>query len=138
MYRSLAVLVVTVGSLCTTPPAACKCVNRIIYIEGSIVGSDNDGLSVKVKVVVTPDPNWEPQPEISIKDGKFSGEVYFDATKSEGRARDNCSRVPEEVEVVLLMDGREVNRIRLNVSKAFRRDVRHDYKLRSPIVLHSQ
>ena len=135
MCRSLALLWVIAGSLCAIP-SLCKCVNRIIYIEGSIVGPVSDGLTVEV--VVTPDANWEPQPRISVKDGKFSGEVYFDATKSEGRVRDTCSRVPEEVGVRLLKDGREVSRIRLNVSKGFKRDERHDYRLRSPILLHSQ
>lgn len=116
-------------------PGMCKCVHRIIHIEGSIAGSTLDGLAVKAEV--TPDPNWEPQPEISIKDGKFVGVVYFDATKSEGRVRDDCSRVPETVEVVLFRDGHEVDRVRLDVSKAFIRDEQHNYKLRTSLTLRS-
>jgi hypothetical protein len=114
-------------------PGVCKCVNRIIYVGGSILGPIADGL--KVMVEVTPDPNWEPQPDIVIKDGKFAGEVYFNATKAEGRVRDNCSRVPTTVEVLLLKDGREVNRVRLDVFKDFTKNERNDYKPRSPILL---
>jgi hypothetical protein len=134
MYRNLAVLAVAAALFAA--PGICKCRHRIIHVEGSIVSPATDGLSVKVEV--TPDPNWEPQPEVSVKDGKFAGEVYFDATKSEGRVRDNCSRIPERVEVVMLKDGHEVDRVRLDVSKAFVKDELHNYKLRSPITLHSQ
>jgi hypothetical protein len=49
--------------------------------------------------------------------------------------RDNCSRVPTTVEVLLLRDGIEVNRVRLDVSKDFTKNERHDYKPRSPIML---
>jgi hypothetical protein len=112
----------------------CKCVNRIIYVDGSIVGPITDRL--KVIVEVTPDPNWEPQPNIAINGDKFAGEVYFNATKSEGRVRDNCSRVPTIVAVLLLKDGHEVNRVQLDVSKEFIRNEQHDYKARSPIMLH--
>jgi hypothetical protein len=104
--------------------------------DGSIVGPANGGLTVKVEVI--PDPNWELQPEITIKEGKFAGDVYFDATKSEGRVRDDCSRVPETVQVVLLKDGHEADRVQLDVSKAFRRDELHNYKLRSSITLRLQ
>src|SRR5260370_499398 len=61
-------------------PGVCKCVNRIIYVEGSVLGPITDGL--KVIVVVTPDPNWEPQPDIEVKDGKFAGEVFFPTPQS--------------------------------------------------------
>jgi hypothetical protein len=134
MYRNVAVIAFA-GTLFATPGIS-KCVHRIIHVEGNIVSPRSDGMIVRVEV--TPDPNWEPQPEISVKDGKFAGEVYFDATKSEGRVRDNCSRVPERVEVVLLKDGHEIDRVRLDVPKAFAKDELHDYKLRSPITLHSQ
>ncbi len=135
MYRNLAVLAAAAGSLFAAP-GMCKCVHRIIHVEGSIVGPPSGGLTLKVEVI--PDPNWEPQPEITIKDGKFAGDVYFDATKSEGRVRDDCSRVPETLQVVLFKDGHEVDRIRLDVSKAFVRDELRNYKLRSSITLRSQ
>jgi hypothetical protein len=50
----------------------CKCVNRIIYVEGRVLGPITDGLRVRVEV--TPDPNWEPQPDIVLKDGTGSRE----------------------------------------------------------------
>jgi len=134
MYRNIAALVAAAASLLATA-AVGKCVHRIIHVEGQIVGPSSDGLTLRVEV--TPDPNWEPQPEIPIKDGKFAGVVYFDATKSEGRVRDDCSRIRETVVVTLLKDGHELDRIQLEVSKAFRRDELHDYKLRSPIALHA-
>src|SRR6266404_983996 len=101
MYRNLAVFAIAAALFAA--PGVCKCVHRIIHVDGSIVSAASDGMTVKVEV--TPDPNWEPQPEISVKGGSFAGEIYFDATESEGRVRDNCSRVPEKVEVILLKDG---------------------------------
>jgi hypothetical protein len=115
-------------------PAVCKCGRRIIYIEGTVLGTLTD--AVKVKVEVAPDPNWEPQPEIVIEDGRFVGRVYFDATKSEGRVRDNCSRVPKTVEVLLLKNGHELDRVRLDISKEFTRNKLDDYRPRAPIILH--
>ncbi len=104
MYRKIALTTLAAGLLFVAP-GICKCAHRTIYIEGSVVGAVTYGLSVKVEV--TPDPNWEPQPTISIKDAKFSGKVYFDATKSEGRVRDDCTRIPDRVEVVLLKNDHE-------------------------------
>jgi hypothetical protein len=134
MYRNLAVIAIA-GTLLASLGIS-KCVHRIIHVEGNIVSPASDRMIVRVEV--TPDPNWEPQPEISVKGGKFAGEVYFDATKSEARVRDNCSRVPERVEVVLLKDRHEIGRVALDVQKAFAKDERHNYLLRSPITLHSQ
>ena len=133
MYRKLALLMAGT-MLLFAAPGICKCRHLIIYVEGSIVSPGTDGLSVKLEV--TPDPNWEPQPDIEIKEGKFAGQVYFDATKKEGRVRDNCSRVPATVEVLLFKDGHEVDRVRLDVSKKFKKNELHDYKLRSPVILH--
>jgi len=134
VYRRRALLVAP-AILLFASPGMCKCAMRIIFVEGAVLGPITDDLKVIVKV--SPDPNWEPQPEIVLKDGKFVGKAYFDATKSEGRVRDNCSRVPETVEVLLLKNGHEVNRVRLDISKEFTRNKMHDYKPRSPILLHS-
>jgi len=127
-------LVIAAIMLLFAGPGVCKCAMRIIFVEGTILGPVTEDL--KVIVEVTPDPNWDPQPEIVLKDGKFVGKVYFDATKSEGRVRDDCSRVPKTVEVLLLRNGHEVNRVRLDISKEFTRNKLHDYKPRSPILLH--
>jgi hypothetical protein len=131
LYAKLALLMIATVSLFAAPSTS-KCVNRIIYVDGSIVGPVIDDL--KVTVEVTPDPNWEPQPDISIKDAKFAGEVYFNATKAEGRVRDDCSRVPTTVEVLLVKHGREVNRVRLDVSREFTKN-QQGYRTRSPILL---
>jgi hypothetical protein len=112
-----------------------KCANLLIHIEGRV---DGDSSNSKIVVLVVPDPNWEPQPEISMKDGTFVDTVLFNVTKSEGRVRDDCSRVPKTVDVVLLKYGHEVNRVRLDISRDFARNKLGDYKLRSPILLHSQ
>ena len=136
MLRGVALLGIAVELLVTAPPAICKCVHNSIYVEGSVYGPA--GAKFKLRVEVTPDPNWEPQPDLSVKDGRFKGVVYFDTTKSEGRVRDNCSRVPEGVDVVLLKDGREVDRVHLDASKAFVKDKQHGYKLRKPVMLRSQ
>ncbi|HEY6937749.1 MAG TPA: hypothetical protein VI424_11385, partial [Terriglobales bacterium] len=66
-----------------------KCGNSILYIDGSLTGSAANSI---VTAHVTPDPNWEPQPAVSVdKSGTFRAIIYFDRTKPEGRIRDNCS-----------------------------------------------
>jgi len=132
LNRKVALLFIVVAAVFVNS-AQCKCANRIIYIEGRLTGFVTDGLSIKVDV--TPDPNWEPQPSIVISDGWFSGRVYFDSTKSEGQHKDDCSRTPEKVEVILLQNGISLDRVTLAVSKAFVKSQR-DYKLRLPITLH--
>lgn len=125
-------LVLTAGFLPMSQGIA-KCAHHIIYVEGNIASASNQKLAVKIEV--TPDANWEPQPEVLLSEGKFTGELYFDATRAEGRRRDNCSRAPETVDVILFQDGHEVDRAHLDVSKDFVRDPKHDYRLRSPINL---
>lgn len=116
--------------------ALAKCGNQVLRIEGTIDGVSGDGL--RIKVLVTPEPNWEPQPEIPIKDGRFAGMVLFDRTRSEGRVRDDYSRVPDSMEVLLLRNGQELSRLQLDFKRDFVRDKGGDYKLRSPIVLRSR
>jgi hypothetical protein len=111
-------------------------VNHIIRLDGVIDGLAVNGIEIVVHV--TPDPNWEPEPEIPIKDHKFVATVYFNTTKSEGRIWDNCSRVPETVEVVLLKDSREINRAKLNVARDFAKDKMGNYTLLSPITFYSR
>jgi hypothetical protein len=131
------VVLLTVATLLMfAVPSECKCVNRAIQIEGVIAGPSTGNFKIAVQVI--PDPNQAQEAEIVINDHKFGGMAYFDSTKAEGRLKDNCSRVPEIVEVVLLKDGQEIDRIRLNISRDYVKDKIGDYKLRSPITLHSQ
>jgi hypothetical protein len=132
MYRAAFLLLMVVLLSRTT---LSKCANRLIHVEGRVDGISRNGLRILVQV--TPDPNWEPQPEIAIKDGSFVGTVLFNATKSEGRVRDDCSRRPIKVDIVLLKDGHQVNRVPLEISHDFVRNKLGDYELRSPIVLHA-
>jgi hypothetical protein len=134
VFRILVLLVV--AFLLFATGAVCKCANRTIRLAGVIEGAAADGIEIAVQV--TPDPNWEPQPEILIKDHKFVATVYFNIAKSEGLVRDNCSRVPETLEVVLLKDSREVDRAKLDVARDLTKDKVGDYKVRSPITLHSR
>jgi hypothetical protein len=113
-----------------------KCANEVIHIEGSIVGSGGEGFRVAIKV--SPDPNWEPQPEIRIDNGKFAGEVLFNSTKSEGRVRDNCSRVPASVRVSLSLNDQQVALRELAIKKDFVKGKNGDYRLRTALVLRPQ
>jgi hypothetical protein len=101
-----------------------------------IVGPPKRNLTISVQI--SPDSNRARQPEIAVKDGKFSGTAYFDSTKAEGRVKDNCSRFPETVDVVLSREGQKVDQTQLNISKDYVRDKNGDVKLRSSITLHSQ
>jgi DNA-binding NarL/FixJ family response regulator len=113
-----------------------KCANQLIHIEGSVHGASSK--EFRISVDVTPDPNWEPQVEIPIEDGMFAGTVLFNSTESEGRVEDDCSRTPKIVQVTLLKDGHEVDRVRLDIARDFVKDKAGEYKLRSPVILHSQ
>jgi len=110
-----------------------KCANRIIHVEGSAVGVSGEGL--KVALYVVPEPNWEPQPDIRIENGKFAGTVLFDSTKSEGRVRDNCSRAPRSIRVLLFRNDQQIALRQLSVAKDFVKSKNGDYRLRAPIVL---
>lgn len=123
-------------ALVTAGEASAKCGSLIIRIEGRIEGGGGDDL--RVVVDVAPDPNWEPQPEIPIKGQAFVGEVLFDRTKSEGRVRDACLRVPDSLYVRLLRKGVELSRVRLLIKQDFVTEKGGNYNLRSPIVLHSR
>ena len=117
--------------------AAGKCANRIIHVEGRVDGPR--GGELRIAVVVTPDPNWEPQPPISVKEGTFTGTILFDSWKRRGViVEDNCSRVPKTVQLVLFKDGREVNRIHLDIGRDFIKEKTGDYHPRTPIILHTQ
>jgi len=133
MYRLLATFIFTVMMSSETSP---KCANKYIYISGRIVGPTDS--QFKVGVQTTPDANWEPQPAITLKEGTFEGKVYFDSTKAEGTTRDDCSRVPEIVKVELSKEGRQIDFVQLDVSKDFVKNKMGDFKLRTPVLLHSQ
>jgi hypothetical protein len=108
----------------------CKCANIIIHLEGHVRGGDSHGLEIVAET--SPDANWEPQPKIRVKRGNFAGELYFDTFKSR-EFNDICTRVPELIVVKLLRGKRQLDSIRLDISKGFVRDKSGDYKLRSPI-----
>ena len=135
MHR-LRILFTATVILLFSVPGVCKCANRFIYIDAQLIGPTNDGLRLKVEV--TPDPNWEPQPEITIKDGKANGRIYFNTTKSEGHFRDNCSRVPTTVKLLLFNGDREIDRVQLDISKDFVKTELRDYKPRLSAKLHTQ
>ena len=120
-------LVVVMGSAV----GFCKCANRFIWVEGHIAGRGSSDLEIIAQTV--PNANWEAQPKITVRDGKFSGRVYFDSTKSEGRFTHNCSRVPIVVRLLLIKNGQQVDSIQLNIDKDFTRDKTGDYKILSPV-----
>ena len=113
---------------------ACKCSGLAIHLNGHVSGGDGDRLNIVG--ITTPDANWEPQPKITVQHGSFAGDVYFDSFKSYDGATHICTRVPESVEVKLLRGKRQLDSIRLDISKDFVRDEHGDYKLRSPIEFH--
>jgi hypothetical protein len=116
--------------------AEAKCGNSSVTVIGRISGQ-TIGASVLVKI--SPDPNWEPQPDISIaSDGAFKATVYFDRTSAERSTRDNCSREPDEVTVQLFKNGHVIDSVTLNRVSDFDKKQRHEYELRSPVILHSK
>ena len=112
-----------------------KCGNSAIIIEGVIVGSAVDAT---VAIQVAPDPNWEPQPPISIDaKGRFRATVYFDRTKSGARS-DTCSRKPDIVTIQLKEAGQVLDQVKINAARDFVRKNRIDYETRSPLTLHAE
>lgn len=128
-------LIVILFILFTASVLEAKCGNSFIYVDGIVTGTVGNAT---VSVQVSPDPNWEPQPAISIgNDGKFQAKVYFDRTKSEGKFHQNCSRQPDTVTVQLLREGRTVDQVQLTIDHDFLKKDRFDYETRSPVDLHS-
>jgi len=129
-------VVLVVIALASSVAGFCKCANRFVYVSGHISGQDIGGVVVGVRTI--PDANWELQPEITINEGSFKGKLNFDTTKSEGRIRDNCSRNPKIVEILLFRHGQQVDSISRDISKDFTKDASGDYKLRVPIEFRLQ
>lgn len=132
IYRTVVLILVLMTA---SVAGVCKCANRFIYVEGHVTSTAGSGLEIVVQT--TPDANWEPQPKIAVKEGKFAGRIYFDSTKSEGRfAHDDCSRAPNSVRLLLIENGRQVDLIQLSIEKDFVRDKGGDYKILSPVEFH--
>jgi hypothetical protein len=131
MYRTLVLLFVL---LLASAAGFSKCANRFIFVEGHIAGAEGSRLEIVVQT--TPDANRD-QPKITIQERNFAGRIYFDSTKSEGRfTRDDCSRVPTTVRLLLFDNGHQVDSILLSIERDFTRDKGGDFKMRSPVEFH--
>ncbi len=131
MLKAFVLMILTIAF----PAAgACKCSGLAIHLNGHVSGREGNGL--KIVAITTPDDNFAPQPKITVQHGGFAGDVYFDSFKSYDGVTHICTRVPESVEVKLLRGKRQLDSIRLDISKDFVRDEQGDYKVRSPIEFH--
>jgi hypothetical protein len=129
-------IVILIFLLAACLPSYSKCVNRAIRVEGMITGPMTKEERIVIRVI--PDPNTSAEPETYIKDGRFTGIAYFDSTSKEGRVRDRCSRLPETVEVALVLGDRIVDTALLSVSTDFVADKSGDFRLKRSITLHSE
>jgi hypothetical protein len=118
-----------VVSLLMASDADAKCGRLHVHVTGAVVGISTQ--PVAIRVVLDPDQGTLSN-SIEVRDGKFSDAVPFDTYRSERgkRGKDDCSRVPEAVTIVVLHDEEVVCRRELEIKGMFRRDKAGDYHTR--------
>jgi len=121
--------------LAVSAAAMAKCGNLTIHVNGRILGPPDK--SMRIVIDVEPDPNWSPQPAIALDAGEFAGDLYFDSTKAEGKRRDDCSREPRKMLILLLKNGQELDRMQLDIPRDFVK-TSTGYRVRVPVELHSR
>jgi hypothetical protein len=121
--------------LVTSAPCFGKCANRFIYVNAQIVGGSDARLRVIARV--EPDPSV-PQPRLVIQSGTVRGKLLFNSTRAERRRRDDCSRVPKTIELLLLDGERELDRARLDLAKDFIVTKLQDYEPRTAVTLRAR
>lgn len=123
--------------LCLLPGNAwAKCARSAIVIDGLISGP-TAGSSVFVEVV--PTPNWNSERAVVIdSNGRFHVTVYFDTYSGEGwLVYDKCLRSPASVTIRLYRNKRLLDQVALEIKQDFVRQDKIDFRLRSPVILHS-
>ncbi|MGC2492351.1 hypothetical protein [Candidatus Binatus sp.] len=88
---------------------------------------------------VLPDPNWNSEPAAVVDtDGKFDVTRYFDPYDGPGLVvPDRCTRKPKTITVQLHRNGQLLDQKVLEINRDFVSERNVDFRLRSPIILHS-
>ena len=129
--------ILTLLVLCLSPGNVwAKCARSAIEIDGLISGP-SAGSSVFVQVL--PDPNWDSEPAVVVdSNGRFHVTVYFDTYSGTGwLVADKCLRNPAIVTVRLYRNRRSLDQVALEIKQDFVRQDKIDFRLRSPVILHS-
>jgi hypothetical protein len=113
-----------------------KCARSAIAIDGLISGPIA-GSSVFVEVV--PAPNWGSEHGVVIdSNGRFHATVYFDTYSGQGwLVSDKCLRNPATVTLRLYRNRRLLDQVALEIKQDFVSQNIIDFRLRSPVILHS-
>ena len=130
--------ILTLLALCLLPGNVwAKCARSAIAIDGLISGPAA-GSSVFVQVL--PDPNWEPEPAVVVdSNGRFHATVYFNMYSGAGwLVSDKCLRNPATVTLRLYRNSRLLDQVALEIKQDFVSQNIIDFRLRSPVILHSQ
>lgn len=114
-----------------------KCANSAILIEGAILGP---GTGSTVSVQVLPDPNSNAEPAAVVDpNGKFHVTRYFDTYEGPGwLVAERCTREPKTITVRLNRNGQLLDQVVLEINRDFVSERNIDFRLRSPIILHSR
>ena len=129
--------ILTLVVLCLLPGNVwAKCARSTVVIDGLISGPAA-GSSVFVQVL--PDPNSGSEPAVVLdSNGRFHTTVYFDTYSGPGwLVADKCLRNPATVTVRLYRNSRLLDRVALEIRQDFVSENSLDFRLRSPITLHS-
>src|SRR6266508_1685410 len=111
--------------------AMAKCPAVFVEVHGR---ASEDVPGSHVSIQVSPSPNQLTEP-VAIEGGRFTARIAFDTTKSGGRFSHDCSRTPEVVTVSLVVEQRELDRVRLEIGRDFRRTDSGDYTLLTDVTL---
>src|SRR5579862_661684 len=113
-----------------------KCADSAILIDGAILGPAAGSM---VSVQILPDPNRHSVSAAVVDtNGKFHVTRYFDRYDGSGwLIADRCDREPKTITVQLYRNGRLLDQVVLEINRDFVSERSIDFRLRSPIILHS-
>ena len=130
--------ILTLVVLCSLPGNVwAKCANSAIWIEGAILGS---AAGSTISMQVLPDPNSNAEPATVVDpNGKFHATLYFDSYDGpRWLVAERCTREPKTITVRLNRNGQLLDQVVLEINRDFLSERNIDFRLRSPIILHSR
>ena len=127
---------VLVCGLLVSLAAVAKCPAKFIIVRGEVQGEIAEDAAVELRI--SPKPKYKTSP-VRVVEGRFEIKAQFDSFKSLGwLGGHNCSRKPESVVVVLIVGGREYDRVTLNVPRDFEGTNDGDFTVHSPVTLNAK
>lgn len=113
--------------------SAAKCRSLLVRIEGRLEGS-LDG-SEALEIELEPDAQVKQKPVVIKTDGSFDVTLSFYTLN--GLKREDCSRKPKAVVVLLRRKGELLRSVRLEIGRDFVPAGDGDFRVREPVLLRT-